>query len=158
MRSAIRTVENRCDTRTVMRPSSLPSRDAAANRSNNECSVSASSAAVGSSSTHSSGLVAHESASERELLPLADRQLDTFAPRRAELRVEPVGQAVDHVAGAGARHRHLHHRHVVESVDVTDTDAAPGLVLEPEEVLERAGQPVAPLVARAAATGRRRRR
>ncbi len=141
-----------------MRPSALPSRDAAAKRSNNECSVSASSAAVGSSSTHSSGPVAHEAASERELLPLTDRQLDAVAPCRPELRVETVRHAVDDIARAGSCHRHLDHRHVVDPLEVADADRAPSLVLEPEEVLERAGQPLAPLGGAEAATGRRRRR
>ena len=55
MTSAIRTVENRCDTRTVTRPLPACRRAASANRSNSACSVSASSAAVGSSRTSSSG-------------------------------------------------------------------------------------------------------
>jgi hypothetical protein len=55
IRSAIRTVENRCDTEIVTRPLAAAVFDAAAKRSNNACPVCASSAAVGSSKISKSG-------------------------------------------------------------------------------------------------------
>ena len=46
-------------------------------------------------------LVAHEAARQRELLPLAERDLDAAGPRRAELGLEAGGQSRHDVVGPG---------------------------------------------------------
>ena len=46
--------------------------------------------------------VAHESTRESEFLPLAERDLDTSGPRRAQLRLQSRGQPRDDVPSAGA--------------------------------------------------------
>ena len=93
--------------------------------------------------------VAHEAAGERELLPLPEGDLDAVVPRRPELRVEPGGEPLDDVVGAGPADRvgrppggrRCGARRRRPTVRL-------GEELEPEEVLERAGQPLPPLVAR----------
>ena len=77
-------------------------RAAAAKPSNSACSVSASRAAVGSSSTSRSGSIAHEPARQGELLPLAERHLDAAWPRRSQLGVHARGQPRDDIASAAA--------------------------------------------------------
>ena len=54
--------------------------------------------------------IAHETARQRELLPLAERDLDTFRPGRPELRVETGLEPDDHIIGAGARDGRDHRR------------------------------------------------
>ena len=55
------------------------------------------------------GGVTHETARERQLLPLAERYLDAVRPRRPQLGVEAGHQTRDHVGSArpvdGRRHR-----------------------------------------------------
>ena len=67
-------------------------------------------------------MVAHEAASQGELLPLAETDLHAIGPGRAELGLEPRRQPGDHVAGActvdGCNDRGL----VVEVRKVPDTD------------------------------------
>src|SRR5262249_59126045 len=50
-------------------------------------------------------LLAHETARERELLPLTERQLRAAGPRWTELCFEARRQPADHVAGARALDR-----------------------------------------------------
>ena len=88
---------------------------------------------------------AHEAAGERELLPLPVRDLDAGVPRRSELRVEPVGEAVDHVVGAGPTDGVGDRRPLVHPRLVAEPDRGHGAELEAEEVLERPGEPGAPL-------------
>ena len=102
IRSAMRTVEKRCDTRIVMRPPSP--------RVARRLGVALEQRVLGLGVERGGRLVeheqqrvvAHEPARQRELLPLAERQLDAARPGRAELRVEPGRQPLDHVVGAGA--------------------------------------------------------
>ena len=103
MTSAIRTVENRCETSTRHPAVAWLRRAAAAaaKRSNSACSVSASRAAVGSSSDEQQRVLAHEAAGQRELLPLTEGHLDALVPGRSELGVEAGGQPVDDVVRAG---------------------------------------------------------
>ena len=108
IRSAMRTVLKRCDTRIVMRPSgaSRRRRDAAARRFGVALEQHVFGLGVergGRFVEHQQQRpVAHEPARERELLPLAEADLDAARPRRPELRGEPVDQPLDHVRRAGA--------------------------------------------------------
>ncbi len=90
--------------------------------------------------------VAHEPTSERELLPLPDRQLDAVVPGRSQLGLEPVRHALDDVGRAGATDRGEHRGLVVDVFEVADPDGRERRVLEAEEVLERAGQAIPPLL------------
>ena len=91
-------------------------------------------------------LVAHEAARQRQLLPLAERDLDAVGPGRPELGLEPGGQALDTTSSAPARPTAADDRRlVVEPRHVAEADRLAGAELEAEEVLERAGQALAPL-------------
>ena len=72
-----------------------------AKRSNSACSVSASSAAVGSSSINSSGSSRMNPRASASFCHCPKLTSDALVPRRSQLRVEAVRQAVDHVVGAG---------------------------------------------------------
>ena len=89
MRSAIRTVENRCDTSTVIRPVALfrvPRRGGIA-LEEHMLGFRVERRGRFIEDQHQRRL-AHESARERQLLPLPERQVDAVRPRRTELRVE----------------------------------------------------------------------
>ena len=144
MTSAIRTVENRCETSTVTRPLRTSSCAAAAKRSNSACSVSASRAAVGSSSASSSG---SSRMKPRARASFCHWPKDTSTPSSQagpSWVSRPVGQPVDDVLGAGPRDGRLGGRPVVQPVEVPDPDRLLGTQLEAEEVLEGAGQAVPP--------------
>ena len=85
---------------------------------------------------------------ERELLPLPEADVDAFVPGRTELRVEPGREPVDHVVGAGAPDRALDRRPFLDVRVVADPTLAWREQLEAVEVLERAGEAIAPLVGR----------
>ena len=102
----MRTVEKRCETRIVMRP--LLRRRAARRRG-----VALEQRVLGLGVERRRRLVeheqqrrvAHEAARQRELLPLAERDLDAARPGRPELRVEARRQPRDDVAGAARARR-----------------------------------------------------
>ena len=85
-------------------------------------------------------LVAHEAARQRQLLPLAERDVDALGPGRPQLRVQPRrSRSTTSSAPArptAARHRRL----VVEARHVADADRLPRAELEAKEVLKGAGQ------------------
>ena len=89
--------------------------------------------------------VAHEAARQRELLPLAEAHLHALRPSGAELRLQAVRQRFHHVLGAGTFHRCGNGGRFVHARRVAQADRAAGRKLEAEEVLERAGEPFAPL-------------
>ena len=99
MRSAIRTVLKRCDTRIVMRPSARPRPSMPDAR---RCRVPLEQRVLGLGVERRGRLVehqqqrmiAHEAARQRELLPLAEAHFHALRPGRAELRLEP-GAAAD---------------------------------------------------------------
>ena len=156
MKSAMRTVLNRCETRMVMRPSAagLPrsTRAAAARRRR----VTLEQGVLGLGVERRRRLVeheeqrtlAHESAGERELLPLAEADLHALGPGGAELRLEARGELLDDVARAGPLDGRRHRRRVVEPRQVADADGVARPELEPEEVLKRAGEPRTPRIRR----------
>ena len=150
MRSAMRTVEKRWETRIVMRP--LPLSPAAARRRGVALEQRVFGLRVQRGGRlvedQQQRLVAHEAARQRELLPLAERQLDSARPRRTELRVEARRQTGDDVAGAGAIDRRDHRGLVVQPGDVAQTDRVPRAEFEAEEILERARQARPPLAGR----------
>src|SRR5262249_60395727 len=92
--------------------------------------------------------VAHEAARQRELLPLTEADFDAAGPRRAELCRQPLDQPLDDVGRAGAIDRDRYGRHVVEPRHVANADGMARLEFEAEEILERAGHSLAPLVRR----------
>ena len=144
IRSAIRTVENRCETSTRdARRLAAPTRPAcSAYRSNSACSVSASSAAVGSSRTSSSGAVAHQRAAQRQLLPLAAGQLGAVgvAPCRAGCP-GPARSRVDARRAPGpARAPPVPPASSSTAARSPTPTASPGEQLEPDEVLEAGGR------------------
>src|SRR6185312_1227612 len=57
-------------------------------------------------------------------------------------------QALDDVVGARAPDRGLDDRALVQTVEIAEADGVVGPELEPEEILERTGEPGAPLVGR----------
>ena len=144
IRSAMRTVENRCDTRIVMRPCPASCRAPRAYRSNSACSVSASSAAVGSSSTSSSGSSRMKPRASASFCHCPNETSTPSGQVGPSWVSSPAGSCVDHVVGAGPVDRRADRRLVVEPRHVAQADGVPGAELEPEEVLERAGQPRAP--------------
>ena len=99
----------------------------AAYRSNSACSVSASSAAVGSSRIKQQCLVSHEPARQRQLLPLAEAHLDAIGPRRPELRVEAGGQARHDILRAGAVDGGHHRTLIVEPRHVAQPTVCPAV-------------------------------
>ena len=155
----MRTVEKRCETSTVMRPSSAPSSLARRRGVALEQRVLGLGVERGRRLVEheEQRMVAHEPACERELLPLTERHLDAVVPRDAELRVEPACEPVDDVARARPVDRGLDRGPVVEPVEVAEPDGLAGAELEPEEVLERAGEPRRATPRPACARGRRRR-
>ena len=88
-------------------------------------------------------LIAHEAAGEGQLLPLAEGDIDAIVPGRPELRAQAAGQGVDDVPGSGPVQRGEQGRIDIKPRHVAKADRLPGLKLEPEEVLERPGQPLA---------------
>ena len=92
--------------------------------------------------------IAHESARQRQLLPLAERQVDAVRPGRAQLGVEPRLQVRDDVVGAGPTDGRDHSGFVVDTNHVAKADRLARAKLETEEVLKRPGQAAAPLVRR----------
>src|SRR6185295_8987660 len=90
--------------------------------------------------------LAHEPARERELLPLAEADLDPAGPRRPELRLETRRQPHDDVVCSSPADGGDDGRLIVHARHVADTDGVPREKLEFEEVLEGAGQPCAPAV------------
>src|SRR5206468_7278080 len=79
-------------------------------------------------------LVAHETAGQRQLLPLPEGHLDTARPGRAELGVETGRQLVHDVGRAGPVDRGAHRRYLVDARYVADADRLPGQQLEPAEL------------------------
>ena len=102
IRSAMRTVEKRCETRIVMRPSRVLARRGG---------VALEQRVLGFGVERGGRFVehqqqrplAHEAARQRELLPLPERQLDAVRPRRPELRVESRPAARSMTSSAPAR-------------------------------------------------------
>src|SRR5713226_92972 len=92
--------------------------------------------------------IAQEAARQRELLPLAERQLDSARPRRAELRVEAGRQTGDDVARAGALDSRHHGGLVVQSREVAQPDRVPHPEFEAEKILECARETCSPLAGR----------
>src|SRR6185437_15649682 len=90
--------------------------------------------------------IAHQAARQRELLPLPERQLDPARPRRAELSLQPYGDARHDVVSTGPLHGGGDGSPVVETGDVTQADRLASGELEAEEVLEGASQARAPQV------------
>ena len=153
MRSAIRTVLKRCDTRIVIRPSApigrtirfpaLRGRRIALEQRVLGLGVQRRGRLVQHQQQRA---IAHEAARQRELLPLAEADLHALGPGRAELRLEPGRQPGDHVVGTRAVHGRDDRGLVVEPGHVPDADGMPRPELEPEEILERPGQPRPPLI------------
>ena len=148
MRSAMRTVEKRCDTRMVMPP--IGGVRLAQRRERGGVTLEQRVLGFGIErggrfveDQHQRPL-AHEATRERELLPLPETDFDATGPGRPELRVEAFRQTRDDIVGAGARHGGRHGRLVVEPRQIADADTVPGAEFEAEEVLERAGQPGPP--------------
>lgn len=91
---------------------------------------------------------AHVTASQRELLPLAERDVDPVLPRRTELRVETVAELFDEVVGPGSVHGVLGGRTIVAPGFVAEADGGDRSELQRCEVLERAGHPSVPCLVR----------
>ena len=66
--------------------------------------------------------LAHEAARERELLPLAEGDLDAARPGRAELRVEPAGSRATTSSRPARATAAVDRRRIVEARDVADAD------------------------------------
>src|SRR4051812_14971575 len=88
--------------------------------------------------------ITHEAASERELLPLTEADLDTFRPGWTKLGIEAGGESSDHVIGAGATDGRCNGRCTFVAWHVAEADAVQRAELEAEEILERAGHSLAP--------------
>src|SRR5262245_54761457 len=143
MKSAMRTVLNRCETRIVMRPSAagwrapaMPPCAAAASRSNKARPVSASAAEVGLWSVREQRRFAHESSGKSKLLPLPEADLDSVGPGGPELSIEARYELCDDVDRAGAIDGPHHGRNVVETRQVTDANRVAGPEFESEEILK----------------------
>src|SRR5262249_6626309 len=81
---------------------------------------------------------------KRELLPLAEADLGTFGPCRAELGVKAGGQPGDDVRGTCALDSGLHGGVVVDAWEGSEADGLPCAELETEEILKSAGEPGPP--------------
>src|SRR5581483_3353105 len=90
-------------------------------------------------------LVAHEAARERDLLPLAERELDAARPGGPELRVETRRQTIHDVLRAATLDGAMDRRLIVRPRHVAESDAAPRAELEAIEILKRAGEAPAPI-------------
>ena len=91
-------------------------------------------------------MVAHEAAGQRELLPLTERDLDAVVPRDAELRVEPAAsRSTTSRAPARSTAASIAGWSSSRSRSPSPT-VSRGTQLEPEEVLERAGEARPPLL------------
>src|SRR5207237_9725649 len=88
----------------------------------------------------------HEAAGQRELLPLAETDLHALGPGRTELRLEPGRQPGNHVVGPRAIDGRNDRGLVVEAGDIPDPDGMTRPEFEPEEILERAGEPRPPRI------------
>ena len=146
IRSAMRTVENRCETRIVMRPSpSLAVRGGGVALEQRVLGFGVERGGRLVEHQHKR-LVAHEAARQRQLLPLAERQSTPSGQVGPSCVSRPARQPRDHVVGAGAVDGGDDGRLVVEARHVAEADGVPRAELEAEEILEGAGQPRAPLV------------
>src|SRR6186713_1885232 len=128
--SAMRTVENRCEMTMAMR---LPMSERKC--SNTSASAAASIAAVGSSSTRMSASL-RMNARQRDLLPLAARELPAVLEPLAELRVEPQRHGIDERRGFSRVCGFLPARLIVEGAHVTRADVFAHHELVAHEVLE----------------------
>src|SRR2546428_9023704 len=82
--------------------------------------------------------IAHETSGERELLPLAETDIDAAGPCRSELRVETRVESCDDILRACAFDRRHHGRFVVHSRKVADADTVSRVELESKEILKSA--------------------
>ena len=89
-------------------------------------------------------VIPHEPAGERELLPLPERHFDTAWPSGPELCLQARLQLHDHVICAGSRDGRDDGGLVFETGDVPDADRVTRPEFEAKEILECAGQPLAP--------------
>src|SRR6266576_2751311 len=90
-------------------------------------------------------LIAHEASRQRQFLPLPERQFDSARPRWTQLRFQACRQTGNDICRAGAFYRRSHRVLVLKSRNVAQTDGMPCAEFEPEKVLERAGEALAPL-------------
>ena len=88
--------------------------------------------------------VAHEAASQRQLLPLTEADLRPARPRRPQLGVEPLGQAVHDILCTCPTDGGVGGSTIVDAREIAYTDGRLGCELETREVLERARQSLAP--------------
>src|SRR5579862_7796580 len=93
-------------------------------------------------------MIAHKPASQRELLPLAETNLDSCRPGGTELRCQAGGKPGNEIPRPSAGHRGANRRLVVQTSDVAQADGMAGLKFKPEEILKRATQLAAPFVRR----------
>ena len=66
--------------------------------------------------------IAHEPASQCQLLPLTEADFGTFIPRRPELRVDAVRQSVDDILGTGTTDSVVRSVAIVDTRKIADTD------------------------------------
>src|SRR5690348_1183315 len=92
------------------------------------------------------GIVTHEAAGERELLPLAVRDIHTTGPRWPELRVEAGYESIDDIGCTRALDGRTYGDRVIHARNVAYAHRVLGTELELVEILERAGEPRAPRV------------
>ena len=136
IRSAIRTVLNRCETSTVIAP--LPATRRAA------AGVPLEQGVLGLGVQGGGRLVEHQQqrgrphhrAAQRELLPLAAGEFCAVVEAGPKLRLQPGRQRPDHVARLGPHQRTLHGRRVLVIGEAAHPDALAGQQLQPREVLE----------------------
>src|SRR4051812_7117311 len=90
--------------------------------------------------------VAHETAGQRELLPLAEGDLDAVGPGGSKLCLEAGLQPRHDIVRPGPVYGAHDRGLVVEPGHVSESYGMPRPELEAEEVLEGTGQTLAPLV------------
>src|SRR2546427_4474622 len=69
------------------------------------------------------GIVAHEAARQSDFLPLTERHIDAFRPRRPKLRVEAGLEMRDDIGGSGPINRGGNGRLFLQARQVTPADA-----------------------------------
>ncbi len=156
MRSAIRTVEKRCDTRMVMRPSAAPRFTATAVAAARGCSIALEQRVLGLGVEGGRGfiqhqqkrMVSHESAREREFLPLTEGHVDAARPGRSKLRVESRRQPRYDVLRARPINGSADGGPIIQPWDITHANRVERVKLEAKEILKCAGQARAPGVGR----------
>ena len=87
------------------------------------------------------GLLAHEAARERDLLPLTARELDAVLEPAPERRLDAGAEARDERVGAAVLHGALDPRHLLEVVDAPHAHVLAQLQLVLVEVLEHDAEP-----------------